>query len=748
MSNRGYHLAGAGITTVRRLLRTPLRVTGQEHLTDRPTLFVSNHFTRLETALVPYVIYHTCGRLVRTLGMAGLFTGKTARFMRSVGVMSVKHPRRNRTIVHDLMTGRHDWVIYPEGGLIKNRKTVHNGRLHLDHPQHEGPPHTGAAMLALKAEISRQRYLQACADEDMLRRGFYENEYGIDGCDEVSGRGVVLQPMSFTFHPMRPAENFISRLAGRLSKNIDSKLLEEITFESSLLLTRSEIAVHFGEPIEVADFLGMPTSVARRILSRFSEQRHADVLLRRQARRLTRAAMRAVYRSIEINFDHLLATALRDLDAPSIAADDLRAVVLLAARELSGKDDVNLHRSVRHDAHRVVTEPRFEPFDRAVSLALSSGAIRRQGGAYIVNRRAFAGAFDFNTIRLTNLVQVLANEAEPVTAVQQAVGRYVNMPSAELHRRVAELLHASSIDGYTAEYEQWSTPASTKPADYGHPFLLEAPGSEVGILLTHGYLSSPRQLRPLAEFLHQQGYSVYAVRLPGHGTSPEHLSETMWSDWLDALRTGYSVLQRHTSRVVVGGMSLGGVLAMTLAGSDGIDPAAVFAINPPVKLRDRRAALVPAALRWRGALGRFGLNGRHDGMLESNTETPDVSYELHSLQSVQQVRRAMAVCRRRLERITAPLLIVQADGDPVVNPAGARWAIRKAGSDLRLLAELAYDRHNIINGDGKELVFQSLNRFLIRTTGGASATSGRAFRLGGRRGRWRQRLTRAGFIRT
>jgi len=746
MSNRGYHLAGAGITTVRRLLRTPLRVTGTDNLIDQPTLFVCNHFTRLETALVPYVIYHSSGRLVRTLGMAGLFTGRTARFMQSVGVMSVKHPKRNRTIVHDLMTGQHDWVIYPEGGLIKNKKTVRGDRLHLEHPGHEGSPHTGAAMLALKAEISRQRYLRACEQEEVLRRSFYEHEYGISGCSEVSTTGVVIQPISITFHPMRRGDAFISKLAARLSKGMDSKLLEEITFESALLLQRCEIVVHFGRPIQVAEFLDVPTTVARRILSRFSEQRHTDVLLRRQARRLTRAAMRSVYGSIELNFDHLVSAALREREDTSVNDDDLRAAVMLAAHELANDRRLTVHRSLNNDLQRLVTDRACESFDRTIRLALSEGAIQRDGQQYIINRAAFDAECDFNAVRLSNMTRVLANEAEAIPGATKCVNAYVNMPTAALQRRVAEYLHTSSMTGFASEYEQWYAPTLPKPADYGHPFLLESPGS-VGVLLAHGYLSSPRQVRALAEFLHEQGYSVYAVRLPGHGTSPEHLSQTKWTDWLDALRTGYSVLQRHCDQVVVGGMSLGGALAMILAASPDIDPDAVFAINPPIKLRDRRAAFVPAVMRWRNTLGRVGIGRQDTRLLASNTETPEVSYERHSLRSVQQVRQVMAACRRRMDHITVPLLIVQADDDPVLSPAGARWAVKNARSELRLLAELAYDRHNIINGDGKELVFLSLYRFLVRTTGRATAKSGPAGRPVGSSRRWRRRLARAGFVR-
>jgi esterase/lipase len=275
------------------------------------------------------------------------------------------------------------------------------------------------------------------------------------------------------------------------------------------------------------------------------------------------------------------------------------------------------------------------------------------------------------------------------------------------------------------------------------PFYLESDRSNIGVLLAHGYLASPQQIRPLAEFLHERGYSVYGLRLPAHGTSPGHLAEADWRRWLEAMQHGYSVLRRSCSQVVVGGVSLGGVLAMLLAASDNIKPQAVFAINPPMKLRDRRAMFVPTMLRWHGALGRVGLRGSNGRLIDSNTETPDLNYLHHTLHAVEQVRKASAECKRNLHKISAPLMVIQGDRDPVVVPEASADALREVSSDVHLLAMMPFDRHIIVCGEGKEMVFQSLHRFILRATAGAESRKPiYRTRLG-----WRHRLARTGFIR-
>ena len=162
MALRTYKLTGFAVNALKAMLGVHLRVTGTEHLVEQPTLFVANHFTRIETFLIPYVIFRHAQRPVRCLGTHSVFKGIFGRYFRAIGGMSTRDPRRNRTIIRDLMTGRWDWVIYPEGGMIKNKKMLYRGRLQLDHPERHGPPHTGAAMLALKAAMCKHRYCEAC----------------------------------------------------------------------------------------------------------------------------------------------------------------------------------------------------------------------------------------------------------------------------------------------------------------------------------------------------------------------------------------------------------------------------------------------------------------------------------------------------------------------------------------------------------------------------------------------------------
>jgi len=97
----------------------------------------------------------------------------------------------------------------------------------------------------------------------------------------------------------------------------------------------------------------------------------------------------------------------------------------------------------------------------------------------------------------------------------------------------------------------------------GNPFFW--PGNSIGFLLLHGFTATTTEVRPLAVFLHQQGYTISAPLLPGHGTTPQDLNRTSWNDWANHAEKAYQELRQHCRVIFLGGESMGGLLALHLA---------------------------------------------------------------------------------------------------------------------------------------------------------------------------------------
>ena len=158
MNPFAYRTTGLAIKAFSWLSKANIRTHGAERIPISASLiFVINHFTRIETLLMPYYIYQLTGIPVWSLADFGLFKGPLGSYLDRVGAVSTRDPDRDRLIVKTLLTGEAAWVIYPEGRMVKNKKLVEKGRYMISYAGGKHPPHTGAATLALRTEFYRQR---------------------------------------------------------------------------------------------------------------------------------------------------------------------------------------------------------------------------------------------------------------------------------------------------------------------------------------------------------------------------------------------------------------------------------------------------------------------------------------------------------------------------------------------------------------------------------------------------------------
>lgn len=203
----------------------------------------------------------------------------------------------------------------------------------------------------------------------------------------------------------------------------------------------------------------------------------------------------------------------------------------------------------------------------------------------------------------------------------------------------------------------------------------------VGALLLHGFTGSPASVRPWGEALAAAGLHVAAPRLPGHGTSVEDLDRSSWRDWYALARADLLRVRERCDVVVVGGLSMGGALALRLAAREAAAVDAVAVVNPAVLLGDPRLAALPL-LR----LLRRDVPGVADDIaLEGVTE---VGYERVPLRALTSFVALMAGVRDELHRVQQPLLVATSAHDRVVPPRSAAL-VRSATSsrdvrDVRL----------------------------------------------------------------
>lgn len=100
-------------------------------------------------------------------------------------------------------------------------------------------------------------------------------------------------------------------------------------------------------------------------------------------------------------------------------------------------------------------------------------------------------------------------------------------------------------------------------ADEHDAFTLN--GGAKGALLIHGYPGTPAEMRPLADALHVQNWTVSAPLLPGFGKEIDTLAKRTHQEWLEAVASAYEDLSTSTESQMIIGFSMGGAIAINIA---------------------------------------------------------------------------------------------------------------------------------------------------------------------------------------
>ena len=114
MNRFAYRTTGLAIKTIAGLSRARLNIHHPENISPAPTIFVVNHFTRIETFLLPYQLHRLTGKPVWALAAPELFVGAFGRYLEQLGAVSTKNPDRDRLMVKTLLTGEASWIVFPD----------------------------------------------------------------------------------------------------------------------------------------------------------------------------------------------------------------------------------------------------------------------------------------------------------------------------------------------------------------------------------------------------------------------------------------------------------------------------------------------------------------------------------------------------------------------------------------------------------------------------------------------------------
>lgn len=105
--------------------------------------------------------------------------------------------------------------------------------------------------------------------------------------------------------------------------------------------------------------------------------------------------------------------------------------------------------------------------------------------------------------------------------------------------------------------------------------------AKMGALLIHGLTGMPNEMRPIEKVLLELGCEVRVPMLAGHGAGQKELLATGWKDWLQSARDALNELCQTCDAVVVGGLSMGGILPVLLA-TENPKVKGIVALSPTI----------------------------------------------------------------------------------------------------------------------------------------------------------------------
>jgi carboxylesterase len=254
--------------------------------------------------------------------------------------------------------------------------------------------------------------------------------------------------------------------------------------------------------------------------------------------------------------------------------------------------------------------------------------------------------------------------------------------------------------------------------------------SRTGFLLIHGLGGTPVELKFVAKGLARRGFQVHCCQLAGHCGSEADLVGSTWQDWSASVAAAFDELRAECDTVLVGGLSMGGVLALHLA-AQRPDQVHGLVLYAPTLWYDGWSTPWYRILLQFALLSSFGqaivrrvysyTEGEPYGIKDpairavvlaamKSGDTTQAGILTTPGGSVCQLYNLVKTVQRELKTITAPALIVQARDDDLSSLKNAEYLQRHLGGLVGTI--VLDDSYHIVTVDRqRDLLIDSTTAF-------------------------------------
>jgi len=222
---------------------------------------------------------------------------------------------------------------------------------------------------------------------------------------------------------------------------------------------------------------------------------------------------------------------------------------------------------------------------------------------------------------------------------------------------------------------------------------------KVGCLLCHGYTGTPKEVRALGEYLAELGVTVYAPRLPGHGSSIANLQGTSFNIWYEEYLRGVEKLTAICTEVFISGLSLGGLLSLKYAIDHRQQPlAGIIVMATPLSF----GLVNNVALTILSKIAKNLSVKKSKQALRQMKVYNILCYDRDPIGPANSIRKALRVLKRQLEEIHHPILILQGLQDARWVVSSAKKILQGVSSHDKKVVYFSRSAHNLLMGPDKK----------------------------------------------
>ncbi|MFA9374112.1 MAG: alpha/beta fold hydrolase [Poseidonibacter sp.] len=690
---------GYVLSLLEKILDANIEIKGIENIPkNNPRIFIANHFTRTEAMLIPYTLYNLTGKKVGVIADDSLFKTYFGNFLTKLGAMKKSNPNRNNHIIGDLITSCKDWMIFPEGMMVKSKditKMDKNFCVKVDGTCQR--VYTGAAFFALRSQILRQNYFNNKI-KDFKK---FQHNYFVNECTDINKNETMIVPINISYSKLRTGRNFLINMAEKLIDELGDTFKEELEIESNIIL-RSKITIQILEPISTKDILEKP----------YKNELNQKLITESIRYDLMHNAMNKIYESLTINFDHIFILTLFLYPKKHINIKHFKRLIYLAIKQIK-KQDFYYDDKIDKDLIYLISYEKYDQFEDVLQLAIKDEIIIVENENYYVNKKRLLDNYTHHTIRLKNILKVILNEIQIQEGVKTIINKLINKSNDDIDLELLTMLKKAEKDEYDEAYLKIRHRNDVKPKHIGEAKYFTNRDNDTCIIAIHGFSSAPKEVEQLAHFLYDNNLNVYAPRLAGHGTVPEDLRDTTWQDWYKSVCRAITITSLSFKKIYIVGFSTGGLLALLSTRKCFKEFEGVICINAALHLNDIRVkAFLPALTFWNDIVKRFNENDYAKEFVHNQAENPSINYDKFYVEAMEQLNLLMNKTRKILSDIKNPILIIQGKDDPVVNPSSAYEIHEKIQSENKKLCMIEAKNHVIVKGKNTDELYSLILEFI------------------------------------